>query len=224
VWSFASLPAQQLYRFAGTLGAGGTGDPVAVAGSTDEDGDGLTDVLAMGASNAEVGSLVDAGRASVLSVGIPPGSSAFGTGCNASGGTIVPDISVVGGLPLASTGNPATGFLATNVRGGTLGVLLFGFSNSIWTRAPGGPAIPLPGSLGPLGLAGCNLAVAPDFLFYATTTGTAGMAGDGVAYVGLPCPLDPSIVGTHVYGQWYVVDPGPNPIPGSMSGAVDLVL
>ncbi|MCI0585395.1 MAG: integrin alpha [Planctomycetes bacterium] len=226
VWSPASLPAQQLFRFPGTLGAGGTGDPVAVAGSTDEDGNGLTDVLAMGASNAMVGVMADAGRASVLSIGVPlpNGSGTFGTGCNASGGAIVPGISVLGGLPLANTGNPATGFLASKVRGGTLAVFLFGFSNSIWSMGPGGPAVALPASLAALGLGGCTLAVAPDFFFYVPTTGKAGLAGDGVAYVATPCPMDPSLVGMHVYGQWYVVDPGPNAIPGSMSDAVDLVL
>jgi hypothetical protein len=218
VFSLALSPPAAIYAFTGTLASVAYGDPVAVVGSSDEDGDGLTDVVLIGNPNASAGGLSGAGSVSLLSIGIPPGSSTFGTGCNASGGAFIPAISVLGGPPLASTGNPATGFLAMRVRGGTAAAFILGATNAQWM------GVPLPISLAPLMLPGCSLAVSADVFFYATTTGTVGSAGDGVSYVAIPVPMNPALVGMHAYGQWYVVDPGPNAVPGSMSAAVDLVL
>ena len=190
-----------------------------VSGPGDVDGDGLLDV-AVGAPGADPLGAALAGSVHVFSVaGVPPGSSLFGAGCPGPGGE-VPRISALGGSPvLGPAPYPATqsfSLLVTKVPPGRVAVLITGFSNQSW-----GPS-PLPLGLGFLGLPSCSLLVAPVVLTTRVTSGIGPFAS--AAAVALPLPTSTVFVGTHVYFQWYVVDPGPLVVPGSMSAGLDLLL
>jgi hypothetical protein len=189
-----------------------------VSGAGDLNGDGKADVFA-GAPFAYLGVLGEVGRAVVLSTipsptGIPPGSSLFGAGCPGSSG-LVPSMSTVGGIP-TSAGNPAFGLHVSNTLPNSVAVLIAGLSFTSWM------GVPLPMSLGVFGVPGCQLFVSADFLFTTTTTGPGG--GAGIAFVPTPVPAAPSLSGALLHFQWYIVDPGPAPVPGAMSNALQLLV
>ena len=123
----------------------------------------------------------------------------------------MPRISALGGSPvLGPAPYPATqsfSLLVTKVPPGRVAVLITGFSNQSW-----GPS-PLPLGLGFLGLPSCSLLVAPVVLTTRVTSGIGPFASAAAVFVG-----------THVYFQGYVVDPGPLVVPGSMSAGLDLLL
>ncbi len=228
-WPIASPPgldlAGQAKVLSGATGAtllvitGTPGDEMgsAVAGAGDTNGDGFAEVI-LAAEGADPPGVpcCNAGRARVVSlVGVPPGSSLFGSGCAGSGGAI-PAITTSGGTP-TSAGNPNFRVQVGNALGGTIALLVAGLSNTSWNGNP------LPLNLGGIGVPACSLFVSPDFFFGRLTSGTG--AADGIATVSLPVPANPALAGGALYLQWYVYDPFPFfPIPGAMSQALQVVI
>ena len=180
-----------------------------LSGAGDLDGDGAPDLL-VGLPFAHPGGLAAAGEALAVSfLGIPAGSSAYGTGCTGALG--VPTNLTAGGAP-TSGGNAAFALHLADAlpNAACLGVL--GLSNTVW----GG--VPLPLGLGPFGIPGCHLLVSPDAVL-ALATNAAGRS-----VLRLPVPPVPALAGTSIYVQWYVVDPGPTLTPGAMSRGLQVVI
>jgi hypothetical protein len=73
-------------------------------------------------------------------------------------------------------------------------------------------------------LAGCLLCVNPAVnVATSSTTRTTGTGpGDGYAEHQLAVPNNPIFANTPIYAQWCAVDPGPNPLSGSMTKALRL--
>jgi FG-GAP repeat protein len=184
-----------------------------VAAAGDATGDGLPDLL-LGGPTADPGFVSNAGAVQLVSLmGLPGGVDLLGTGCAGSGG-FVPRIQTAGGAPTA--GNGAFAVVLSQALGGTTAVLIGGLSASAWSGTP------LPLNLGFLGLPACSLLVAAD-QFIARTNAGAG-PGAGTAYVPATLPASPSLAGLSLFFQWYVVDPGPLPLPGATSAALEVVL
>lgn len=187
---------------------------VACAGTGDLNGDGFSEFV-VGANGADPAGITDAGRASVLSyAGIPAGSSTFGSGCPGQGG-YSPAILTGGGAP-TSSGNPSFRILLTRARPSASIALEAGYSSTNWA------GIPLPFNLASYGMPACTQLVSPDYFFLGYTT--SGGPGQGRAGIPLPIPADPSLSGATGFLQWLVVDPGPSILPGTMSGALQLVV
>ncbi len=185
-----------------TLDGSNPGDAfgIALASAGDVNADGLPDWI-VGASAADPSGLSEAGRATVFSfAGIPPGSAVSGTGCPGPTGTVAL-IQTAGGFP--SVGNAAFSLVLSGAAGATNALLLAGLQ-------------PLSVGLGSLGLPACTLLVYPDFLIPRTTT------SEGVAFLPLPIPPLSSLVGGWIRFQGYVANPGPAPLPGSMTARLDL--
>ncbi|HET6202005.1 MAG TPA: VCBS repeat-containing protein [Planctomycetota bacterium] len=184
-----------------------TGASVAAAG--DLNGDGIMD-LAVGQPGYSTPTA--AGRVVAFSLaGIPSGSSLFGAGCAGSGG-LVPVLGTAGGPPSASSGNALFQVVLSKALGGADALLVAGVSS---TSAAG---TSLPFDLGAFGMPGCSLRVSMEVLI-PTGTGGAG-PGAGVSFVSIPVPAAPTLVGQDVYLQAYVVDPGPSPAPGAITGGL----
>ncbi|MCI0589850.1 MAG: integrin alpha, partial [Planctomycetes bacterium] len=163
-----------------------------VAGAGDANADGVSDFV-VGAPRMDPSGLADAGRATVFSlVGIPPGASAYGSGCAGTGGA-VPRISTYGGPP--STGNGGFGFAVSRGLGGAVAFLFLG-------TAPLVPGFSW-GGCDQL-LSGLILRVEPP----ATLGGTAGAGGAGFRLKGVPVPPDASLLGLVVHFHWLILDPG----------------
>ena len=197
---FSGASGSVLRTFAGT----GAGDRLglSVAGPGDVNADGFAD-LAMGSPGADPAGLVDAGRATVISlVGIPGGSSVAGAGCPGTGGA-TPLLQTMGGSP--SPGNPEFALTLSRALGSANTLLLVGTS-------------PLALGLGPLGLPGCTLLLLPELAF-ALPTGPSG-----IAVCPVPVPPDASLVGGTARFQWYVADPGPGALPGAMTQRLDVLV
>jgi hypothetical protein len=183
----------------------------AVSAGKDVNNDGVTDVL-VALPFSSPGGLLAAGETRVYSlVGIPAGSSSFGTGCASSTTGQVPRIATYGGSP-ASAGSPGFGILGSKLLPGSTSVLIAGTSSSTWAGTP------LPLLLGQFGMPACSLVVSPDLLF------TLPVSSDGRAVLPAPVPTNPQLAGLIAYLQWYVVDPGPTPAPGTLSEALQLVI
>ncbi|MGH7149969.1 MAG: integrin alpha [Planctomycetota bacterium] len=136
--------------------------------------------------------------------GAPIGVASDGLGCAGSSGspprigaTRSPKIGTTFKVNLSETppGLPA--------------LLLLGFSDTQWW------GVPLPLNLAPQGMPACSLLVSPDLVFGLTTA--AFGPGNGRLVAPIAIPASSSLVGLAFYTQWYVVDPGPAPIPGAMT-------
>jgi hypothetical protein len=188
---YSGSNGQGLLTFSDALVPNGYARSASRAG--DLDGDEFPDIL--------VGATPSFGAGKVFAYsGAPPGISTFGVGCTSSSGT-VPRV--------GATGSPLVGASfsvhVSRTIGGTLAVLLLGVSDSMWG------AVPLPARLGPLGMPGCNLLTSVDFAVPVLTS------PGGAATMSLAVPSSGSLVGVTAFAQWYVVDPGPAPLPGAMT-------
>ncbi|HKB16773.1 MAG TPA: hypothetical protein VKF62_11960 [Planctomycetota bacterium] len=173
------------------------GSSVAPAG--DADADGFPELL-VGAPFVEIGSGANVGLVRVYTViGIPAGSSVYGTGCSGTGG-FVPSIETTGGLP--TIGHPGFGFVLTRALGGAQAFL---FASDV-QNVPGLP------------LGGCTVHIAPGLPYpvvelsrVSSVYGIVGMGGAGSAVKSVPIPNIPALQGMPVYFQWSIFDPaGPN--------------
>ncbi|HET6204542.1 MAG TPA: VCBS repeat-containing protein [Planctomycetota bacterium] len=206
---FSGASGAPLYTATG----GATGDAFGrfLAGAGDANGDGVGD-FAVGAHSADPGGVAEAGEVELLSVvGIPPGSSLFGSGCPGSSGA-VPRIATAGGTPSASSGNPDFALVLSNARPSSFALLIIGVSNSTWL------GLPLPLDLSAFGVPGCFLRVAIDIPLLLATT------ADGLTFQSVPIAVNPALVGVTIYAQWYVVDPGPAPVPGATTAGLAVQL
>ncbi len=171
----------------------------AVAGAGDPVADGFPDLL-VGAPFVEIGAGANVGQVRLYTVvGIPAGSSVYGTGCAGTGG-FLPLIATTGGAP--TIGHPAFGFVLTRALGGAQAFLFASDAQNV----PGFP------------LGGCLVHIAP-FLPYpvvelsrvSSVYGIAGMGGVGSAVKYVPIPNVPALQGMTAYFQWSVFDSaGPN--------------
>jgi hypothetical protein len=131
--------------------------------------------------------------------GAPIGVATFGNGC-APAGAVIPRIGASG---VPRIGTDFTSYLS-RVEPGRGAFLIVGLSNTEWN----GRSLPL--DLGPLGLPGCSLWVAPLALAAAETQRVR--AREGVAQVSFPIPAEAALVGESIYLQW-AVDQGPDQSP-----------
>lgn len=118
----------------------------------------------------------------------------FGTACAGPAGTPtlvpVPGSRPVAGTPFSVVLNYGTG--------SQLGVVAFGGSNQFWG------SVPLPASLGPIGMPGCTVSVSLDVL-------TAVSMNGGSAGVGWQLPSTPAALGFAFHMQGVVFDAAANP-------------
>jgi len=117
-----------------------------------------------------------------------PSLDSFGAGC---GSGLQPALGLTGSARLGQT---ATVWLS-NAPAATASVLVLGVGN----RAPTFPV-----DLAPLGMPGCKLYCSSDVGLTATTNAL------GIARAPLAVPSDETLVGSIVYQQFFVLDPGGN--------------
>ncbi|MGH7151454.1 MAG: hypothetical protein ACREIU_12190, partial [Planctomycetota bacterium] len=99
---------------------------------------------------------------------------------------------------------------------GAIAVLLLGLSNSVW-----GP-LSLPFDASGVGMPGCSLLVSIDLAFPAITQASSPVPGR--ASIAFPVPLDPQLVGAQLFGQWFVLGPGPGLGGSSLTRGIGLVI
>jgi hypothetical protein len=179
------------------------GERIAVVG--DVNGDGQSDLL-VGAPDADPGA-ASAGLAVVFKETYLPPS---GTGCAGSGG-FTPRIRADGWGPCINTS--VFGVTIDRALGSSPAQLVFG----AFLFAPPLNLDPIIGSTG-----GCSLYVLPDGFISLATLGAG--AGQGTVSVGASIPNMPVLVGASIHFQWYVVDPGPFPIPGTLTPYLTVTL
>lgn len=187
---------------------------MSVAGLGDLDGDDFPDFVASEPWRAPT----LPGRVVGYS-GAPAGIGLFGSGCAGSGG-IVPRIAAWPSQPpagpVAVTPGSTVRINLSKALGGSVATLLLGAGNATWM------GIPLPLPLGFAGMPTCALLVSPDGMLPTTILGLG--SGNGRASIYLSIPPVPSLSGATVYGQWYVVDPGPGLLPGAMSRGMQVTI
>ena len=167
----------------------------------DVDGDGYPELMMGG------GTTPSSATVNVVS-GAPPGVSLFGAACTDQTGQI-PRIGVGVGARLGKTltvnlSNANPGLLAA--------VLGLGFSDLTW----GGTALPL--SLAFLNMPNCSWYVSGDVALTLPTVGLNGTRHHATHTI--PVPAVTSLLGTSLYGQWLVLESGPNGLTGSTTRAV----
>jgi len=200
---FSGSSGKVLTRSRGESSGAKFGTALAPAG--DFDGDGNGDLL-VGNPEESLVACCFQGRATLLKrLYQPP----FASGCAGSGG-LVPGIHMEGYGPCVDT--PVFGVGVDNAIGASLATLVFG----------AGTLVP-PINLDPLfGSAGCNLHVVPDGFIVVSTSGTG--PGAGTASLLGSIPNLPVLAGASIYFQWYVVDPGPFPIPGALTAGLQVTI
>ena len=131
----------------------------------------------------------------------------FGTGC--AGTIAVPVLQpTVGPLPkIGATFNVVLSSLPVN----NAAFLILGLSNTQWFP------LSLPMSLAPFGAPDCSLLVSGDFSTVVNNT-------TGTAIQGFRIPLDPGLVGLHIYFQGYVQDPGANAFGVAVSNGLEITI
>lgn len=183
----------------------------AVAGIPDMTGDGRQE-LGVGAPEATINGAARAGYATLFTLdGTLAKAQLYGAGC-------VPQFAA-GPEPLVGTPLGALrlgadfAFSASRCRPNRAAVLVVDFQ-----------ALPVPLALCPLvpSLCGCSLWVSPTVNVATTsTTRTTGTSpGDGYVEHRFAVPNNPLFANTQMHAQWYVVDPGPSPLSGTMTRAL----
>jgi len=111
----------------------------------------------------------------------------------------LPQIGIPNGAPFP--GHTTFSFGVAGGRSNNASVLLVGFN-------PITPPLTLPFS--------CALGVQQAATTFLTMRGGTS-AHQGIARWELPVPNNQALIGVTLFAQWYTVDPGPSPVPGSMS-------
>ncbi|MCI0587869.1 MAG: FG-GAP-like repeat-containing protein [Planctomycetes bacterium] len=187
---FSGATGAPLLSISGSVPGEGIQSVVSLGG--DSTGDGVPDLL-LGSPFADPAGRVDAGRARLFSaVGLPAGSTPYGSGCAGTGG-FVPTISTFGGAP--APGNAAFGISIARGRGGAPAILFFG-------SLPDPIGVPVLGC--PAHVSGAVFALPVPIVL----GGTAAAPGEGYRLLGIPVPPDPTLSGAQVHLQWAVADPG----------------
>lgn len=137
----------------------------------------------------------------------------FGNGCR--GTNLVEPVCSVNQIPWPGI---SWQHQLSNAASQRLCVLVLGLSN---TQAGGTPPVPLPFDLAAIGANGCFLLVDPAATFFATTVGSPG-TGSATVPIALP-PLT-FYIGSSLYTQWLVADPGsPNGVLSATAGIRSIV-
>ncbi len=135
----------------------------------------------------------------------PASWTPFGTGCPGTSGT--PQLVPVGdSLPWLGT---TLNLRVSPVPSTNLAAAWFGFSRVTWQGSS------LPAALDTVGLPGCSLRAAPEFMSVLIATG-------GVANWQLPVPANNALIGLQAFLQAAVLDPGANAFGAALTNAGDL--
>ena len=136
-----------------------------------------------------------------------PSVSPFGAGCSG-----------IGDGPSLQPGSGSLPFVGSTFRvqlqglpGEAASFVLLGASNTVW----GGRSLPF--ALGAIGMPNCSFVVSPDLVVPIGPGGTS-------AFLDVPVPLDPSLVGEIVYLQGGVIDPAANPAGVALTGGLAATL
>ncbi|MEM7200180.1 MAG: LamG-like jellyroll fold domain-containing protein [Planctomycetota bacterium] len=129
-----------------------------------------------------------------LAQATPPVSQPLGTACAGTRGT--PELDA----PFGATLGGRWRLRARNGPATQPAVLALGTSTQLWL------GLPLPLGLAAVGAAGCTVWTGPE-VWLPTVTNPAG-----TAMAELPMPVDPSLLGAELFAQWWLVDPGANPL------------
>ena len=172
------------------------GSGAVMVGVDDLDGDDFPDFLVASPSGLPSASRID------LFSGAPIGVDSFGSACPTDGGTL-PRIGATGTADIGESYQ----LHLSRVAPGLIGLLGVGVSNTSWL------GVPLPLDLGPVGMPGCELSVAPTTVIPAVTLPTG--PAEGAATVALPIPDEATLIGASVYAQWFVMNPPGSPTLGA---------
>lgn len=152
------------------------------------------------------------GRVLRLLSGAPPGVLLFGSGCPDQTGR-TPTIGIGVGARLGKTLTVNLSHANPAHVGAFLGL---GFSATMWLGTP------LPLDLGLVGMPGCHWHVAADVALAVATNGPTG--GRHRATHAIAVPSNPGLLGTQVFGQWLVLEHGPNGPTGSTTRAMQATI
>lgn len=176
-----------------------------LTGPGDVDGDGVPDVLMRGAWTPQTPFVA------LVSFAMP-GVMPLGSPCPGALG-LPPRIGIGVGARLGQTMTVNLSNANSNLHFAMLGA---GFSNQQWQ----GTVLPL--DLGGFGLPGCFWRVAADVSLLVPTSGGAGTLHR--ATYAVPIPAHPAQLGTQVFWQWLVVEPGPLGLTASTTMAMRSVV
>ena len=109
-------------------------------------------------------------------------------------------------------GNQAFELRVTRIPSGATAIAVLGASDAHWSAAN----VALPHDLSPLGMTNCWLRVSGEVV-------NAPLQANGVgATLRMPIPNDPSLTGVEIHAQWWVRDPGANPMGAVLSPSAAL--
>ncbi len=176
-----------------------------IGGPGDVDGDGFPDFLLSDTLQPGVYALH-------LISGAPPGVTPVGPGCASPTGA-TPTIGVGIGARLGRT---MTVNLANANPNLFAAVLAGGLSDQQWNGAA------LPFDLGFVGMPGCSWRVSAEAALLLPTAGANGTPHH--AQYAVPVPQVPALLGTALFWQWFVLEPGSPGLAGSVTAAVRTVV
>lgn len=133
------------------------------------------------------------------------------------GFTFVPTIATTGGSPNVSVGNPGFGIQVQAAPPGAPVLFAIGASATSWN----GQNLPI--DLGPFGLSGCFLRVAPNLLA-PSVTGLSGTPTVGLSDLATPIPANINLVGLDAFVQALILNPTPGTQVGQMTPALRITL
>lgn len=109
-------------------------------------------------------------------------------------------------------GNGAFALRCTRIPSGTTAIAMLGASDRHWSAAN----VALPHDLSPLGMTNCWLRVSGEIVSAPLRANGSGAA------LAMPIPNDPSLAGVEIHAQWWVGDPGANPMGAVLSQSAAL--